>query len=188
MFARIQSPRKTALYLTLSVLVLAFAAAALAQGPQNRFGQGRGRQGEPGLRLEMLAEKLELTEEQVAAIEKIQETGREKATELRKDMMRLRNELEGEMLKDEPSEKTALQLVEKIGGLRTEMQAGRMQVRLEVRGLLTPEQRDRMLMMEQGSRRGEGRRGGHGRGNRCGNECDGSGPGHSEGRRGARGQ
>lgn len=188
MFVKNQSQGKTAMFLTLSVLALTFAAAALAQGPQGRSGQGRGRQGESGLRLEMLAEKLDLTEDQVAAIEKIRETGREKGTELRKDMMRLRNELEGEMLKDEPSEETALQLVEKIGGLRTEMQAGRMQVRLEVRRLLTPEQRDRMLVMGKGSRRDAGRRGGHGRGHRCGNECDGSGPGHSEGRRGARGQ
>lgn len=188
MFVLNQNQWKTALLLTLSVLALTFAAAALAQGPQGRSGQGRGRQGEPGLRLEMMTEKLELTTDQVAAIEKIQETGREKGTELRKDMMRLRNELEGEMLKDEPSEKTALQLVEKIGGLRTEMQAGRMQVRLEVRRLLTPEQRDRMLVMNQGSRRGADRRGGHGRGNRCDNECDGSGRGQGEGRRGARGQ
>ena len=38
------------------------------------------------------------------------DTGRQESAELRKDMMRLRNELEGEMLKDEPSEKAVLDL------------------------------------------------------------------------------
>jgi Spy/CpxP family protein refolding chaperone len=151
--------------MVLATLVLLFAAAALAQGQGegSGFGKGKGFGGRgfgPEQRLEILAEKLELTEEQIAAIEGIKEAGREKGTELHKEMMRLRNELEGEMLKDEPSEKAALDLVTRIGSLRTEIQAEKLKTRLEIRQQLTPEQRDKMLLV------GERFQGRHGRGGR----------------------
>ena len=179
---------KTGAFLILAVAALVFAAGALAQGPGGRSGHGRGHGpgwGEFGSeqRMEMLREKLELTDEQVAAIEAIREAGREKNIAIRKEMMRLRNELEGEMLKDEPSEKTVLNLVDKIGALKTEKQANRMKNKLEVRRQLTPEQRDKMLMLRGSFDRGRGRSGGHHRGRPCDWECDGSGPG-----RGTRGQ
>jgi Spy/CpxP family protein refolding chaperone len=178
---------KTGLLLMLATLVLVFAAAALAQGPGGRFGHGKGKgicEGNFGSehRLEVLTEKLELTEEQVAAIDGIQENGREKGVELHKEMMRLQNDLEGELLKDDPKKETALKLVDKIGALRTEIQAQRLQGRLEIRQQLTPEQRDKMLMMKesfQGSR--HGRRGGRGMGRHCDRECDGSGQGRGHG-------
>jgi Spy/CpxP family protein refolding chaperone len=165
--------------LALAVMVLIFAATALAQGGGGRFGHGKGKgcgEGSLGFehRLEALAEKLELTEEQVAAIEGIRESGREKGVELHKEMMRLRNELEGEMLKDEPSPEAAQALVEKIGTLRTEMQVQRLANKLEVRQQLTPEQRDKMLMMRGQFQGGRGRHGG--RGSHGARDCDGKGP------------
>jgi Spy/CpxP family protein refolding chaperone len=180
---------KTGVLLMLATLVMVFAAAALAQGPGGRYGHGMGKGSGAGIfgpehRLEVLAEKLELTEEQVAAIEGIRESGREKGIELHKEMMRLQNDLEGELLKDEPNEKSALNLVDKIGALRTEIQAQRMKGRLDMRQQLTPEQRDKMLMMSdrfQGGRHGRG--GGRGMGPHGDRECDGSGP--CRGRRGA---
>jgi len=176
---------KTGAFLVLATMILVFAASALAQGHGGRFGHGRGQGrgfgcGEfgPEHRMEMLQEKLELTDEQAAAIEAIHSAGREKGVAIHKEMMRLRNELEGEMLKDEPSEKTALNLVEKIGALKTELQTNRLKNRLEVRGQLTPQQRDKMLMMHGSSDQGHGRRTGRHGGGRCDRECDGSGPGH----------
>lgn len=173
---------KTGLFLTMATLILVFAAAALAAGPGGRFGHGMGKgQGCGGSgseqRLEVLTEKLALTEDQVAAIGSIWENRQEKGAELRKEMMRLQNELEGEMLKDVPNEKTAVNLVEEIGALRTELKAQGLKSRLEVRQQLTPEQRDQMLMMKEGSRRGHGRKGGRGMGSNCDRECDGSGQG-----------
>lgn len=170
---------KPGLFLAIAALILIFAAAALAQDPQGsqgRFGKGKG-QGRgfgPEERLEVLAEKLELTPDQVTAIEEIRDAGREKGLSLRTDMMRLRNELEGEMLKDTPSEKTVVDLVEKIGSVRTEMETNRVTGRLEMRQLLTPEQRDKMLVLREGwgNRRGRG----EGRGPGRGGPCDGSGP------------
>ncbi len=101
-------------------------------------------------------------------------------------MMRLRNELQGEMLKDDPSEKAAMDLTGKIGALRTEMQANRLTNRLEVRKQLTPEQSDKMLILQGRFQGREGRRGcGRGMGSHWGGNFD--GPGQGMGRRGSRG-
>ena len=179
--------------LSLAVITLLSAGTVLAQG-HGGYGKGHGAGSGPGFgdgargpehRLEILAERLELTEEQIVAIKGIREAGREKNQGLRKELMRLNHDLKGELLKDDPSEKTALDLVKKIGALETEMEAGRLQNRLEVRKQLTPEQRDKMLMMKERFSGSRGRRGdGHmsgprGRGG-CGGHC--SGRGHGGGR------
>ncbi len=185
MNARTNNGLKTLVFLTLAAMMVLGAGTALAQGKGagnghgGRGGFGGGEFG-PGHRMEFLAERLELTDEQVTAIEGIHDEGQAKNMELRKEMMRLRNVLEGEMLKDEPSEKTALDLTGKIGDLRTEIQANRLTSRLEVRKQLTPEQRDKMLMMRERHQGREGRRGG-GRG------MGSHGEGNGQGRQGARG-
>ena len=155
-------------------LMLAVVGMAAAQGP----GLGRGQRGPgnmgprnmgpgdgPEARLEMLAERLELTDEQMEAIQAIHESARKDGMELRKEVMRLRNDLKGEMLEDNPSEKTVLALNQKIGDLKTDLKAIRLKTRLAVRNELTADQRDRMLLMKkgrkfQGQRRHEGRHGG----------------------------
>jgi Spy/CpxP family protein refolding chaperone len=166
------SNRKNQVLVILAALVLLFAAAALAQGPGGGSGRGPGHGGGPEHRLEMLTEKLELTPEQSATVGQIMENSRELGVGLHKEMMRLQNELEGEMLKDEPSQKTALGLVKEIGDLRTETQSLRMQSRLEIRDELTAEQRDKMLMMKGRSGNGHGRKGGPGNRGRSGSRCD----------------
>lgn len=146
------------------VAILALAAGtALAQGPGKgrRCGDEGPRGRGAGGRIERMAEQLDLTDDQRAEIAGIREEGREQRLELRKRMMRLRNELHGEMLQDEPSRKKVLELNGKIGALRTEMQAQRLEHRLAIREKLTPEQRDRMLLA---TGRGHGGHGGrHGR-------------------------
>ncbi|HPF70922.1 MAG TPA: Spy/CpxP family protein refolding chaperone [Candidatus Krumholzibacteria bacterium] len=182
--------------MTAAIVILSLSGLALAQGPGQGPGKGMGRgpgaqamcDGDgpgfgPGFGPERgiahLKARLNLSDEQVKAITDLQEASRTKNTALRKDMMRLRNELEGEMLKDAPDAKAVKGLVGKIGDLRTQMQQNRMETRLAVRAQLTPEQRDKMLLM------GEGR--GHGRGERAGRDgfrgarggrggCDGDGP------------
>ncbi len=174
--------------------VLLGATCALAQGPgqgrgmMNRMGPGPGHGSGmgPGGMQTMMTEKLDLTEDQQTAITEIQEQARKGNLELRKQIMRLRNELQGEMLKDEPTQKTVVNLTQKIGDVRTQMQTNRVKTRLAVRKLLTPEQRDMMLMMKQGHHQGRGGFSGRG-GQRCsgpgqGPGCDGPGPGHGPGR------
>ncbi|MGD9548768.1 MAG: Spy/CpxP family protein refolding chaperone [Candidatus Krumholzibacteriia bacterium] len=152
-----------------AVMILLIAAtAATAQGPgqgargprgarcgQEGFGPGHG----GGCGGAFMAERLDLTEEQQAAIDKIREEGRKENLDLRKQMMRLRNELHGEMLKDDPSEKTVLDLTNRMGEIRTRLQGNRVKHQLAVRKVLTPEQRDRMLLMGDGGPRGRGGRG-----------------------------
>jgi len=182
-----------------ALLVVGIATLAMAQGP----GQGRGgRQGfgdgefGPEMRWERLAQHLDLSAEQTQTIAEIREKGRAKNLELRKEMMQLRHEKRGEMLKDDPATKTVLGLTTKIGELRTEMQINRMRGRLEVRKLLTPQQRDKMLLRGEG-RGGRGGRRGSGEGHRgefgkagkldkggksrggCDQMCAGAGRGHA---------
>ncbi len=194
--------------LRLTVLVAALAlvsAAALAQGPGAGRGEGPGfgpghghGQGwmmdrDEGGMPPMMADRLGLSEDQQTAIAKIHDQMRQDNLELRKQLLRLRNELQGELLQDDPDQGKVVSLTEQIGKLRTEMQTNRIKTRLAVRKQLTPEQRDMMLMMgpAHGMDKGPGRRGGA-RG-RCGARgfgdqgrrpgCDGSGPGRAFGDR-----
>ena len=137
-------------------------------GPGHGDGMGSGN------RLEMMAAHLDLTEDQKVAIEKIHADAQDQRLKTRKEMMRLRNELEGELMKDEPNEKTVLDLAGKIGDLRTAQQKNRLSSRLAVRQQLTAEQQDKMLMMHAGGKRGGGR--GHGR-----QGSEGLGRGHGRG-------
>lgn len=142
------------------------------------FGPGHG----PGL--DRLARRLGLTETQREAVAKIHEAGRARDLPLRKQLRQLRHELQGEMMKDNPSEKAVLALATKLGDLRTQLQAGRLRDRLAVRAQLTDEQRDRFLMMGgpggPAGPDGRGRHGGHAGGRRgpgAGRgDCDGQGP------------
>lgn len=167
---------KTIAFGTAIVAVFMFSGLALAQGPGGGPGKGMGRgagaccdQDGPGHGLERLAARLELNEEQTKAVADLHAKQRERNLALRTDLMRLRHELEGEMLKDQPDAKAVKSLAGKIGELRTAMQQNRLETRLAVRQQLTPEQRDRMLLMgERDGRDGRGGRGG------CG-DCDGHG-------------
>jgi Spy/CpxP family protein refolding chaperone len=114
---------------------------------------------------------LGLTEDQHKAAAKIHQDARAALMAVRKDLMRLRNELAGHLLKDEPDGAALRKLVQKMGDLRTQMQIQRLEQRLAIRKLLTPEQRDRMLL--QGGPCGP-RGGGRGCGP-CGPRCGGRG-------------
>jgi len=172
--------------LTLALVTVALVATAAVAQP-NRAPRAGGPGGPggwdadgPGWRLEHLAEVLDLTDDQKAAIEKLHEDAREQAVDLRKELARLRNQRQGEMLKDAPAEKTLVELTEKMGEVRTELQVLRLKTRLAVREQLTAEQRDQMLLM--GPRHGRGgRHGGWGRG--CDGPCDGAGRGDWHGGR-----
>jgi len=127
----------------------------------------------PGPRFERLAERLDLDDAQREKIAEIMEAGRSAAVETRKKLARLRNELEGEMLADKPSASRVENLIEQIGAARTDLQKHHASQRLTIREGLTPEQRDRMLLMKA-HRRGGGQGWHRGAGD-CGQECRGHG-------------
>jgi len=165
------------------IMAVLATANAFAQGPGNGPGSRRGPGfGGPGCggpgdgKPCLMADRLDLSEAQQEAIDAIHEKSRAQNLELRKQVMRLRNELKGEMLKDAPDQGKVVGLTENIGKLRTQMQVNQAKTRLAVRQQLTTEQRDKMMMMgsQHHGRRfgGQGREGCDGRGARCG-----SGPG-----------
>ena len=88
--------------------------------------------------------KLGLTEEQEQAIAKLREEGHKQRLADRKDLRRLRHDLQGVMLADEPDARAAEKLIGQIADLRAKMQVSRLRQHLAVRQLLTPEQRDRL--------------------------------------------
>ena len=104
---------------------------------------------DPGFRARM-ARRLELTDAQQDAIAKIFEAGRARDLPLRKQARLLRHDLQGEMMKDDPSEKTVLALSKQAGDLRSQLQAGRLLDRLAMRKLLTEDQRDKLMMIGGG--------------------------------------
>lgn len=101
---------------------------------------------------ERLARRLDLTDAQRDAIAKIHEAGRARDLPLRKQARLVRHELQGEMMKDAPAEKTVLALARQANDLRGQLQAGRLLDRLAVRKVLTEEQRDKLMAI--GDRRG----------------------------------
>ena len=105
---------------------------------------------DPNPRRERLAHLLDLTDAQQTQVTQIQDEGHAKRLALRKQLLRLKNELQGEMLRDEPAVAKVNELAEQMGALRTEMQKQRLQQRLAVRRVLTAEQRDKMLVVGEG--------------------------------------
>ncbi|PID78540.1 hypothetical protein CSB20_14645 [bacterium DOLZORAL124_64_63] len=146
----------------LIVFLVAGATMAMAQRGSHEQKMKRGwlRFDGPENRIEMLARRLDLTHDQKAAIEKIHAKNRQDAVGLRKDLSKLVHELRGEMMQDNPSQKKALDLNRKIGQIKTELEALRLQGRLAIRRQLTDEQRDKMILMGgPGKGRGPGRGG-----------------------------
>jgi Spy/CpxP family protein refolding chaperone len=197
MTSRAQTPRRLAALAALLALCV-LAVAALAQ-PEARAGGDRrvavttpngggDATGPEGRRLAHLARRLDLNDTQRDAVAKIETAARARDLPLRRELQRLRHELQGEMMKDAPTGSAVTALARQIGDVRTKLQTGHLLDRLAVRQVLTPEQRDRLLLMGErgdgpgfGPRRGPGGprgRGGwdgprHGRGGRF---PDGAGP------------
>ncbi len=103
-------------------------------------------------RLEMIAERLDLSDEQVKQFEEIHEGKREKRIAFQKEMRQLRHNLEGVMMEDDPDAGRARNLTEAIGALHTKMQVDMLDMRLTLRSILTQEQRDKFI----GAFRGRG--------------------------------
>jgi len=161
-------------------IVFLVAGIALAQGP----GQGMGKCGNKGKfghggrgagqnincvedggfdRIDRMALRLDLSDDQKVAIKELHDANRAENVSLRKDMMKLRNEMQAEMMQDDPSEKTVLGISAKMNAVKGELQANRLKTRLAVRKELTSEQRDQMLLMGgpgKGNGKGHGSKGG----------------------------
>jgi Spy/CpxP family protein refolding chaperone len=105
-----------------------------------------------------MAEELGLTEDQKAQIEQIRESSREDAKPLRDKVKDLRKEMLSEWQASVPDEGTLLDLHKEIHDVKGELGELRIQTRLDVINLLTPEQREKMKAnMKNRKRDGKGR-------------------------------
>jgi len=142
-----------------SALAIAALLAAAAQAqPDDARGRGRRGAADAPARWRQLAERLDLTEQQKQAIDALHDAARPRQLELRKQLVQHEAQLASLMAADAPDEDAVLRLVAQIGDVRTELQANRIRVRLQVRAQLTPEQRARLIVSEG---RGSGGRGAH---------------------------
>ncbi len=169
--------------------LLVFGAAFMAHAGWRMMGEGPCGPGlGQGAGHEMLLAHLDLTDQQKEQIEKVHDEGLSEHAKLQKEMMQLRNELEGEWLADEPSIATLRELTQQMGQLRTRAQLQGIEKHFAIRNLLTPEQRDHAVILMhrqgghgcQGQCGPQGHRGRHGRGR--GGETD--EPGRKEAPRG----
>jgi len=95
-------------------------------------------------------DRLGLSEDQQKAMAKIRNEAQTARRERMREMMRLRNEMQGEFLKDSPAAAALRSLAQRMGEIRTQLQIQQLEQRLAIHQLLTPEQRDRMMVMRRG--------------------------------------
>ena len=141
------------------VATLSLSIAALVSAQSGRGG------GPPDIqeRLERMSDQLDLTQDQEREIEQIFEDGESQSSPMKRQLAQIRNEIQGEMLKDDPNKNTVIQLTREAGDLRTEMSLLRVENQFAIHAVLTPEQREKLASMkaERGKRGGgRGHRGG----------------------------
>ena len=178
----------------ISTFALLLALPALAQnptpyegersferGPDGRKG-GRSMRGERGLGISpRMAEELELSEEQTAAIKAIRDAFHEESSEARAAVADIRSELRELWSADEPDKEAILAKMDEMQAEKRAMSVARVEAKLDVLAVLSAEQKAEMQVIKserrerRSERRSEARSGGEGK--RGGGDCDGDGDG-----------
>ncbi|MFQ6114044.1 MAG: Spy/CpxP family protein refolding chaperone, partial [bacterium] len=120
----------------ISVLVLLLATITVMTSEvlsQRRFKPHK----RPGLILEMLADELELTEEQLTEIKEQRVATEKSSIELRSNIQIAELELRELLRQDNPDENQIISKIEEIGKLKTELRLTRVQGRLAIKKVLT---------------------------------------------------
>lgn len=159
---------------TITVLTLVLTATAVVAGGWGGRGQGRfGAGGGPGFHgrwVERMAAALQLTEQQQAAIRQIRDDAQKDAEPLIRKVRELRERMRLEWQSAEPDKGTLMALHEEIHKINGELGESRIETRLDVLHVLTPEQRATLKAtmgqrLRDGSGRGQrGMKGGRGNG------------------------
>lgn len=89
--------------------------------------------------------RLDLSAAQSEEIKTLREAHHTNTLKTRKEIARLENRLEGLLLADDPAEDEIVRLIEEIGAAHTRLRIAEVRLRLAIRKVLTPEQRDRMI-------------------------------------------
>ena len=88
-----------------------------------------------------------LTDEQRDKIQDIKNDYAKKNIDIRAEVEKMELDFHDMMIADNPSEKGLLNLVEKIGDLKTEIKKNQIKMTFDIRDLLTEEQREMMKKM-----------------------------------------
>jgi Spy/CpxP family protein refolding chaperone len=156
----------TALLLCASLLAISgFAAAAVAQPPDREPGDGppgmrrRGPHGPPPIErvLERHAGELGLDADTRATIRAIAAKARQDEAPLDEQLRVLHEEMRQLLDGESPKLEDVMQAADRIGAAETELKKRQLRTMLEVRALLTPEQREKLVKIfeeRRGRRKG----------------------------------
>ena len=155
----------------IAVFLTIFAVAGAEAGAR----KGDGRRGK-GDRVERLQQKLSLTAEQRLAVEKLEQDMKAESEPLFKKTMELKKQIKNQWKAEKPDEAKIIALHNKMFELKKQLAELRVEFRVDVIELLTPEQRAEFAKMggpHHGKRDGKrGKKAGKGMG-----RSDGSGEG-----------
>ncbi len=146
--------KKITFTLTAVLAGLLLATSAFAWGPGPGKGRGYGPCGNAGL------ERLNLTDDQKAKIEALQDEHYKATRSVREKMFDKAVELRRLWLQTNPDKGKISAAQKELRTLRNEMEDKRTNIRLEIHKVLTPEQKDKLANSPWGGRTGFGPRGG----------------------------
>jgi Spy/CpxP family protein refolding chaperone len=137
-------------WIALGIVCVAGAGLAPdARACSDRHGSHhRGHHG-PGAMIEWQAEELGLDEPTREAVRKIVESSRERGEALHEEKRAARDALHELLEQDAPDHAEVMRQAELVGALELELDKHRLGTLLEIRALLTPEQRKRMSEMRK---------------------------------------
>ncbi len=98
----------------------------------------------PVFNIEMLADELELTEDQVSQINELRFAAEKNAIATRSKIELAELELKKMMQDEQPDENKIKNKIEEIGKLKTELRWTQVQNHLKIKSLLTPEQQEKL--------------------------------------------
>lgn len=118
------------------------------------FAQGHfGRHHAPMFKLDMLADEIELTDEQQGKIEEMEFAAQKAGIELHSKIQIAQLELHKLMQADNPDEGKIKSKVEEMGKLKTEQHLNRVQSHLSMQKILTSEQKEKLQSLKKQHRR-----------------------------------
>jgi len=162
-----------------AIAVFAIGVSGALADPHDGPGPGRP---EPGSLIERNAERLGLDAKTSKDIRGIVGDARKRGDKIDEKMRKERQKL-GEMLRaDEPDEAAIMKQVDRIGELEVDERKNRLRAMLEIRGKLTPEQREKLIELRKEAYGDWRERAGAGPGHGPGGAAPGRPPGHGGGK------
>jgi Spy/CpxP family protein refolding chaperone len=139
---------KLAVFSGALLAVLTLSGVGFARSPFGPSGSDR----DPGAFIEENAETLDLDEETLTAIRSIVEDSKGEGDQLQAELRELHEGMKALLAQGTPDESAVMQQIDSIGAVETEMHKHRLSTMLEIRALLTPEQREEMAQLRDETR------------------------------------